>query len=314
MKMSKSKILVVGGTGYIGKRIVKASLAQGHPTYVLMRRELGFEIEKLQMLLSFKKQGAHLIEGSFSDHQSLVDAVKQVDVVICTMSGVQFRSHNILLQLKLVDAIKEAGNIKRFLPSEFGIDPSRMVSDVDYGKETFEDKMIIRKAIEDAKIPYTYISANGLGGYFVGNLSQFGSLVPPKEKVSIYGDGNCKACFMDEDDVATYTIKTIDDPRMLNKTLYLRPDENIVTQNQLVEKWEKVSGVTLRREHISKEDFLASMKLDMDEAIRAALARIYHIFYEGCMMNFEIEEGEEASKLYPEVRYTRMDEYLARYL
>ncbi|GJU00030.1 isoflavone reductase [Tanacetum coccineum] len=228
------------------KENVKASLAQGHPTYVLMRRELGFEIEKLQMLLSFKKQGTHLVEGSFSDHQSLVDAVKQVDVVICTMSGVQFRSHNILLQLKLVDAIKEAGNVKRFLPSEFGIDPSRMVSDVDYGKETFEDKIIIRKAIEDAKIPYTYISANGLGGYFVGNLSPFGSLVPPKERVSIYGDGNCK---------------DLDDPRMLNKTLYLRPDENIVTQNQLVEKWEKVSSKTLEKVYISKEDFLASMKL-----------------------------------------------------
>lgn len=110
--MSKSKILVVGGTGYIGKRIVKASLAQGHPTYILMRRELGYEIEKLQMLLSFKKEGAHLVDGSFSDHQSLVDAMKQVDVMICTMAGLHFRSHHILLQLKHVDAIKEAGNVK----------------------------------------------------------------------------------------------------------------------------------------------------------------------------------------------------------
>ena len=91
---------------------MRASLAEGHITYVLQRRELGFDIDKLQMLLSFKKQGARLIEGSFSDHQSLVDAVKQVDVVICTMSGVHFRSHNLLLQLKLVDAIKQAGNIK----------------------------------------------------------------------------------------------------------------------------------------------------------------------------------------------------------
>ncbi len=111
-RMAKSKVLVVGGTGYIGRRIVRASLAEGHITYVLQRRELGLDIDKLQMLLSFKKQGARLIEGSFSDHQSLVDAVKQVDVVICTMSGVHFPSHNLLLQLKLVDAIKQAGNIK----------------------------------------------------------------------------------------------------------------------------------------------------------------------------------------------------------
>lgn len=113
--MAKSKVLVVGGTGYIGRRIVKASLAQGHTTYVLQRSEIGLDIDKLQMLLSFKEQGAQLVEASFSDHQSLVEAVKEVDVVICTMSGVHFRSHNILLQLKLVDAIKEAGNIKVLL-------------------------------------------------------------------------------------------------------------------------------------------------------------------------------------------------------
>lgn len=110
-QMVKSKVLVVGGTGYLGKRIVKASLAQGHVTYVLQRPEIGLDMDKLQILLSFKKKGARLVEASFSDHQSLVNAVKQVDVVICTMSGVHFRSHNITMQLKLVDAIKEAGNI-----------------------------------------------------------------------------------------------------------------------------------------------------------------------------------------------------------
>ncbi|XP_071693319.1 isoflavone reductase homolog [Rutidosis leptorrhynchoides] len=312
--MSKSKVLVVGGTGYIGNRIVKASLAAGHPTYILMRRELGYEIEKVQMLLAFKNKGAHLIEGSFFDHQSLVDAVKLVDVVISAMSGVQFRSHNILLQLKLVDAIKEAGNVKRFLPSEFGMDPSRMEHVFECGKETFSDKMVIRKAIEDAKIPYTYISANCLAGYFVGNLSQLGTLVPPKDRVNIYGDGNRKVVYMDEDDVASYTIKTVDDPRMLNKTLYCRPNKNILSHNELIKKWEKLSNKTLEKVYISDKDFLASMK-DVDYGFQAALARIYYIYYDGCLMNFEIgEKGEEASELYPEVQYTRMDEYLQRYL
>ena len=91
---------------------MKASLAQGHETFVLQRPELGLQIEKLQMLLSFKKQGARLVSASFSDHRSLVEAVKQVDVVISAISGVHFRSHSILLQLKLVEAIKEAGNVK----------------------------------------------------------------------------------------------------------------------------------------------------------------------------------------------------------
>ncbi|KAI3812611.1 hypothetical protein L1987_17322 [Smallanthus sonchifolius] len=280
-----------------------------------MRPEIGYDIEKIQMLLSFKEQGARLVEGSFSDHQSLVDAVKQVDVVICTMSGVQFRSHNILLQLKLVDAIKEAGNIKRFLPSEFGIDPARMGHTLETGKETFGDKMIVRKAIEEAEIPYTYISANCFGGYFVGNLSQLNySLMPPRDRVCIYGDGNQKVVFMDEDDVATYTVKTVDDTRMLNKTLYLRPPENILTHNQLVENWEKLAHKKFEKVHICAQDFLASMK-DLEHGLQAGYARIYHIYYEGCTMNFDIGEwGGEASELYPEVRYTRVHEYLQRYL
>ncbi|XP_042510964.1 isoflavone reductase homolog [Macadamia integrifolia] len=310
----KSKVLVVGGTGYLGKRIVKASLAQGHPTYVLQRPEIGLDIDKLQMLMSFKELGAHLIEASFSNHRSLVDAMKQVDVVICAISGVHFRSHNILYQLKLIDAIKEAGNVKRFLPSEFGMDPARMGHALEPGRVTFDEKMTVRKAILGASIPFTYVSANCFAGYFVGNLSQMERLTPPMEKVTIYGDGNVKAIFLNEDDIAAYTVKTIDDPRTLNKTVYLRPPENILTQRELVGIWEKLIGKQLEKTTISSQDFLASMK-GMDYATQVGIGHFYHIFYEGCLANFEIGEGEEeASKLYPEINYTRVDEYLKRFL
>ncbi|KAJ9707433.1 hypothetical protein PVL29_002452 [Vitis rotundifolia] len=230
------------------------------------------------------------------------------------MSGVHFRSHNLLLQVKLVEAIKEAGNIKRFLPSEFGMDPSRMGDALEPGRVSFDEKMIVRKAIEEAKIPHTCVSANCFAGYFVPNLSQMAALTPPKEKVCLYGDGNVKAVFVDEDDVATYAIKTIDDPRTLNKTVYIRPPENILSQRQIVEMWEKLTGKTLDKSSISKKDFLASMK-GMDYASQVGVGHFYHIYYEGCLTNFKIEEGgEEATKLYPEVNYKRMDEYLKLYV
>ncbi|XP_057786601.1 isoflavone reductase homolog [Salvia miltiorrhiza] len=314
MRMGKSRVLVVGGTGYMGRRIVKASLAEGHPTYVLRRPEIGLDMDKLQTLLELKQQGAVLIEGSFSDHRSLVEAVKQVDVVVCTMSGVHFRSHNLLLQLKLVDAIKEAGNIKRFLPSEFGIDPAQMEHALEPGRVTFDEKMSVRKAIEEANIPHTYISANCFAGYFVGNLSQMGTLLPPKHTLHIYGHGNAKAVFMDEDDIATYTVKSLDDPRTHNKTVYLRPPENILSQTDLVHMWENLSGNTLEKITISDQDFLALIQ-GADFVGQVGLGHFYHIFYEGCLTNFEIgEDGEEASRLYPQVQYKRMDEYLKRYL
>ncbi|CAD6270034.1 unnamed protein product [Miscanthus lutarioriparius] len=312
--MEKSRVLVVGGTGYIGRRIVRASLAQGHPTLVLMRPEIGLDIDKLQMLLSFKAQGARLVEASLEDHAALVAAVAQADVVISAMSGVHFRSHNLLLQHKLVEAIKEAGNIKRFVPSEFGMDPSKMGHALEPGRVTFDEKMDLRRAIEDANIPHTYVSANCFAGYSCQNLCQMRTLLPPKEKVHVYGDGNVKVIFCDEDDVATYTIKSVDDPRAVNKTIYLRPHENILTQNDVIAKWEKLSGNVLEKVHIPADEFLASMK-DTDFANQVGVGHYYHIFYEGCLTNFEIgEDGAEATLLYPEVQYTRVDEYMKRYL
>lgn len=184
--------------------------------------------------------------------------------------------------------------VQRFLPSEFGIDPARMENALEPGRVTFDEKMVVRRAIQEAKIPFTYVSANCFAGYFAGNLSQMVTLLPPKEKVCIYGDGNVKGTclvrvtslfdkfsidkrvtliytqlffnymhavvFMDEDDIATYTIKTIDDPRTINKTVYLRPPENILTQRQLVEIWEKLAGKQLEKVHIPNDQFLATMK------------------------------------------------------
>ena len=73
----------------------------------------------------------------------------------------------------------------------------------------------------------------------------------------------CIAIYVVEDDVASYTIKTIDDPRTLNKTLYIRPPKNILSQREVVSIWEKLIGKELDKITISKEDFLASMKGDL---------------------------------------------------
>lgn len=62
--------------------------------------------------------------------------------------------------------------------------------------------------------------------------------------------------FVKESDVAAFTISTVDDPHMLNKTLYLRPPGNTVSMNELVETWEAKIGKNLERNYISEEELL----------------------------------------------------------
>jgi len=56
----------------------------------------------------------------------------------------------------------------------------------------FEKKVKIRRAIEAEGIPYTYICSNGFAGYFLRTLGQQNVTAPPRDKVTILGDGNVK--------------------------------------------------------------------------------------------------------------------------
>ncbi|KAL5181357.1 Isoflavone reductase [Glycine soja] len=302
---AKSKILVLGGTGYIGKFIVKASAEAGNPTFALVRESTVSHPEKSKLIESFKSSGVTILYGDLSDHESLVKAIKQVDVVISTLGGQQIDD-----QVKLIAAIKEAGNIKRFLPSEFGLDVERHNA-VEPVTSFLEKKVKIRRSIEAEGIPYTYICSNAFAGYFLPTLGQQNVTAPPRDKVVILGDGNVKAIYVKEEDIGTYTIKAVDDPRTLNKILYVRPPANILTFNELVSLWENKIKNTLEKVYIPEDQLLKYIQESPFPAnLMLALAHSMHV--KGDCTNYEIDPslGVEASNLYPEVKYTTVDNYL----
>ncbi|CAK9134085.1 unnamed protein product [Ilex paraguariensis] len=305
----KSKILIIRGTGYIGKYIVEKSAKAGHTTFALIRESTVSNPSKSKIIEGFKNLGVNIIHGDLYDHESLVKAIKQVDVVISTVGSPQLDD-----QVKLIAAIKEAGNIKRFFPSEFGNDVDR-VHAVEPAKTAFATKAKIRRAIEAEGIPYTYVSSNFFAGYFLPTLAQTGATAPPRDKVVIQGDGNPKAVFNKEEDIGTYTIKAVDDPRTLNKILYIKPPGNVYSFNELVSLWEKKIGKTLERIHVPEEQILKNIA-EAPLPVNVILSIMHSVFVKGDHTNFEIEPsfGVEASELYPDVKYTTVDEYLNQFV
>lgn len=65
---------------------------------------------------------------------------------------------------------------------------------------------------------------------------------------------------MKEVDVAAFTISALDDPRTLNKAMYLRPEGNIYSLNELVNVWESKIGKELEKVYVSEEELLARIK------------------------------------------------------
>lgn len=70
----------------------------------------------------------------------------------------------------------------------------------------------------------------------------------------------CEVIYNKEEDIGTYTIRAIDDPRTLNKILYIRPPANIYSTNELVLLWEKKIGTTLERIYIPEEELLKNIQ------------------------------------------------------
>lgn len=62
----KSKILIIGGTGYIGKFIVAASAKSGHPTFALLREATIDDPAKSQLIQDFRNFGVTIIKVLFT--------------------------------------------------------------------------------------------------------------------------------------------------------------------------------------------------------------------------------------------------------
>jgi uncharacterized protein YbjT (DUF2867 family) len=61
-KEAKSRVLVIGGTGYIGRFIVAASAREDHPTAVLVRDAAPADPAKAAVLQGFRDAGVTLVK------------------------------------------------------------------------------------------------------------------------------------------------------------------------------------------------------------------------------------------------------------
>ncbi|KAK1321343.1 hypothetical protein QJS10_CPA03g00320 [Acorus calamus] len=302
--MTTSRVLIIGATGRLGQNLVRTSIESGRPTFALVRGSSFSNPEKSALLEEFTRAGVQLLKGSLEDVSSLVEAVGQVDAVICAVSSNQVEDQKLLIQ-----AIKRVGSVKRFIPAEFGTDPDR-VQTKGLEHDFYKKKAEIRRIIEREGIPHTYISCNFFMSYLLPSLVQPGFKTPPRDRVKIFGDGNTKAVFVRECDVASFTISTLDDPRTLNKVLYLRPPGNIFSLNELVEMWEMKIGKKLEKVCVPQVEVLRIIE-ETSNPNDLEMYFIHAAFIKGVQTYFKVEDyGVEGTQLYPHIKYTTISQYL----
>ena len=121
-------------------------------------------------------------------------------------------------------------------------------------------KAAIRRAVEAAGVPYTYVWTGYFFGYGLPGIGQVLAQAPPVDKAVVLGDGDTDVSFVDEGDIGTYTVLAADDPRAENKTLYVKPPANTLSHNELLALWEKKTGKTFQRVHLAEDAVLKQIQ------------------------------------------------------
>ncbi|XP_057952521.1 leucoanthocyanidin reductase-like [Malania oleifera] len=298
------RTLIVGSTGFIGRFVTEACLASALPTYILLRPCVTPSPSKHRVISSFQDQGAIVIHGSIKDREFVEKLIREqeIEVVISAVGG-----DSISDQLTLVQAIQACPTVQRFLPSEFGHDIDR-ADPVEPGLAMYNQKRQVRRAIEEAGIPYTYICCNSIAAWPYHDNTHPADVLPPFDHFHIYGDGSVKAYFVAGDDIGKFTIKAIRDGRTINKCVHFRPLKNLLNMNELASLWEKKIGRALPRTTITENDLLsAANEMCIPRSIVAAFT--HDIFIKGCQTNYSIDKATdvEATSLYPDDPFRSVD-------
>ena len=228
------RILVTGGTGFIGPKVVHALRARDHEVRALVR-----DPARAGQLASW---GAELFEGDMNDAVSLRRAVDGVDAVvhlvaIITGGAEQFERVMTMGTRELVAAAHEAGGVRRFvLMSALGT--SEQTKDlVPY----YRAKWNMEQTVGQSGLEHVIFRPSFVFGRDGGVLPVFLRQVRYSPVTPVVGPGHQKIQPIWVEDVAEFFARGVDLPEAANRTFELGgPDQ--VTWNEFYALIRRVLG------------------------------------------------------------------------
>lgn len=189
------KVLVIGGTGTLGRQIVKIGLDQGYSVFCLVRN-----LRKARFL---KEWGASLIYGDLSRPETLPKAFIDIDIVIDASTlradeeSVNLRDVDLLGKLALIRCAQVA-QVKKYV-----FFSSLYKGDLNIPLLQFKKK--IEKTLSFSKLNYTVFQ---ISGFYQGLISQYA--IPILEQQNIWlTNETLPVNYVNTQDVARICFKSL---------------------------------------------------------------------------------------------------------
>jgi uncharacterized protein YbjT (DUF2867 family) len=200
-------LLIIGGTGTLGRQIVLQALTKGYQVRCLVRN-----FRKANFL---KEWGVELVYGDLNRPETIPPCLKGITAIIDASTS----RANELDSLKTVDwngkvcliEAAEAANIQRFI--FFSAQNVEQFSNIPLMKL----KQGIEIKLKKSDVPCTIFR---LTGFYQGLIEQYA--IPILENLPIWvTNENTYVSYMDTQDIAKFCLRALQLPQTVNKTFFL---------------------------------------------------------------------------------------------
>ena len=228
-------LLIIGGTGTLGRQMVLQALLKGYPVRCMVRN-----FRKANFL---KEWGVELVYGDLTKPETLPPCFKGITAVIDASTSRPNESESLKKvdwdgKIALIEAAK-AANIQRFI--FFSAQNVEQFENIPLMKLKYG----IEKKLEASNIPYTIFR---LTGFYQGLIEQYA--IPILENLPIWvTNENTYIAYMDTQDIAKFAMRSLQIPQTINQTFFLSGLKGWVS-SEIITLCEQLAGQTARVQRV----------------------------------------------------------------
>ena len=220
-------LLIIGGTGTLGRQIVLQALTKGYKVRCLVRN-----FRKASFL---KEWGVELVYGDLTRPETIPPCLKGITAIVDASTS---RADELDAlkevdwngKLYLIKAAK-AAKIKRFI--FFSAQNAEQFTNIPLMKV----KSGIETKLKQSGIPYTIFR---LTGFYQGLIEQYA--IPILENLPIWvTNENTYISYMDTQDIAKFCLRSLQIPKTINQTFFLSGSKGWVS-SEIINLCEQLAG------------------------------------------------------------------------
>jgi len=274
-------VLVVGASGLLGGRVAARLLESG-----VRVRGMSRDPARLR---SLEARGGEVVRGDLLDRASLDRATAGVSQIYSTANSFMGRGATSPTRVdvpgyrNLLEAARAAGVARLVHTSSTHL---RGDSPVDF----FRVKVAVDELIRAGGIPWVLLRPTAFLEVWVGMLLADARAGKP---VRLFGDGRRVSNFIAVDDVASYAVKILADPGIVNEVIEVGGPSTL-SQQQLVDLIERHLGRPVARQAVPRV-LLRILSLAL-RPVNEMTARLMALGYWASGVNRPLPHWEEAAR------------------